>query len=247
MFEQTRWALAQADALRLHPTDRYTGLMRFYSRRSQQVFLLAAAAMGGRSRLRCVMATQAVVPYFTEQILGFEQARNLTDLFAVAPYFGATFTQPGEAAALQRLGLHGVLRWLAGNASAEERSGLPYGALPDVDAAVAAQAAVLRQLGIPLAAYEGGQHLLVAGALHGDARLEALLDGVNRHPLMKGLYLQYLAAWRRRTRQRFVHFVHCDRWSSWGRWGAKEYPTQPRSQAPKLDGLLTFIAANPMP
>ena len=140
-----------------------------------------------------------------------------------------------------------MLRWLAGNASAEERSGLPYGALPDVDAAVAAQAAVLRQLGIPLAAYEGGQHLLVAGALHGDARLEALLDGVNRHPLMKGLYLQYLAAWRRRTRQRFVHFVHCDRWSSWGRWGAKEYPTQPRSQAPKLDGLLTFIAANPMP
>lgn len=52
---------------------------------------------------------------------------------------------------------------------------------------------------------------------------------------------QYLAAWRARSPgERFVHFVHVDRWSPYGRWGAKEFATQPRSQAPKFDALMTY-------
>lgn len=246
-FQQTQWALAQADALKLHPTDRYTGLMRFYSRRSQQIFRLVAAAMGGHTRLRRVMATQAVVPYFTESILAWEAARNLTDLFAIAPYFGNTWTEPAQAAALKRLGVDGVFAWLDGKASAADQKVLEYGSLPSIDAVVAAQASVLRPLGIPLTAYEGGQHLLAAGTLHSDSQLNALLDAVNRDPRMKGTYLRYLASWRSRTAQPMVHFVHCDGWSAWGRWGAEEYPSQPRSKAPKLDALLTYIATRPLP
>jgi hypothetical protein len=95
--------------------------MRFYSRRSQQIFRLVAAAMGGHTRLRRVMATQAVVPYFTESILAWEAARNLTDLFAIAPYFGNTWTEPAQAAALKRLGVDGVFAWLDGKASAADQ------------------------------------------------------------------------------------------------------------------------------
>ena len=271
IFEQHQYMLDQGEARGLghmgpgQPPDRYTGAMRFYSQRAQQVF--AAVLRGGmgsggsgaaqRQRIRRVMASQAVVPYFTQVILAQGNASFVTDLFAIAPYFGNTWTQAAQTAALKALGVAGVFAWLSnGTGSSGCGAGgggggggggvLGYGSLPCVDAAVAAQLAVLRPLGIPLGSYEGGQHLLAAGALAGDAELNALLDAVNRDPRMKATYLSYLAAWRQRTGQLLTHFVHCDRWSQYGRWGALEYPAQPRSKSPKLDALLTYIASRPL-
>jgi hypothetical protein len=270
IFEQNQDMLEQGEARELghmgpgQPPDRYTGAMRFYSQRAQQVFAaVLRGGMGGggsgaaqRQRIRRVMASQAVVPYFTEVILRQGNASSVTDLFAIAPYFGNTWTQAAQAAALKALGVAGVFAWLnigsvsscgTGSDGGGGHNGvLGYGSLACVDAAVAAQQAVLRPLGIPLGFYEGGQHLLAAGALAGDAELNALLDAVNRDPRMKATYLAYLTAWRQRTGQLLTHFVHCDRWSQYGRWGVLEYPAQPRSKSPKLDALLTYIANRPL-
>ena len=101
---------------------------------------------------------QAVVPYFSEQILSFGEASRVTDLLAIAPYFGATFTTAEQAAEVKRLGMAGLLAWLrsgAGAGGSPSNPVLGYGSLGDVDAAVAAQAAAARAFGINLTSYEG--------------------------------------------------------------------------------------------
>lgn len=54
---------------------------------------------------------------------------------------------------MKRLGSAGLLAWLASGPGSNAVLG--YGSLGDVDAAVAAQLAVLQPLGIPLGSYEG--------------------------------------------------------------------------------------------
>lgn len=98
------------------------------------------------------------MPYFTQQILSYGNARRVTDLFATAPYFGATFTTAAQAAEVKRLGTAGLLAWLKSPAGANGKPSnavLGYGSLADVDAAVAAQVAAVRQFGVNLTSYEG--------------------------------------------------------------------------------------------
>jgi hypothetical protein len=60
VFGQTDYALTQAKKLKLHlpENDEFTGLCRFYSMRSQAIFDIIAAQMGGTQRLIRVMSTQ---------------------------------------------------------------------------------------------------------------------------------------------------------------------------------------------
>jgi hypothetical protein len=143
---------------------------------------------------------------------------------------------------LVSLGVDGVFDWLLNDNNAV----LDFGSLASVDGFVAAQAQTLAGFGIPLISYEGGQHFIGAGAFQNDDELNALFDAVNRDPRMGQVYAAYLGNWRARTDGEFHHYVNSDRWSRFGRWGAKEFPSQPRSEAPKYDALLTFIADNPL-
>lgn len=85
-----------------------------------------------------------------------------------------------------------------------------------------------------------------AGGLAWDDALQGVLEGANRSPRMKALYLQYLRAWTQKTGQLLTHYVHCGRWSPWGLWGAAEYQGQRRADAPKLDALLEHAATVPL-
>ena len=97
MFGQTDYAKQKGIALGLNlynngaQRDDYIGLVRYYSLRSQQIFDLFYSVYGSAqapSRLVRVMATQAVVPFFTDTIMQYGSARTKTDAFAIAPYFG---------------------------------------------------------------------------------------------------------------------------------------------------------------
>ena len=68
-----------------------------------------------------------------------------------------------------------------------------------------------------------------------------LLFEANRDPRMGQLYSQYLEAWHKAGGKTFVHFSAPRIYSWYGSWGAKEYITQPRSEAPKYDALLRYI------
>ena len=60
---------------------------------------------------------------------------------------------------------------------------------------------------------------------------------------MGELYSEYLAEWRNRGGQLFVHYKTVNNWNRWGSWGALEYVEQDTS--PKYGALMEFISANP--
>ena len=68
----------------------------------------------------------------------------------------------------------------------------------------------------------------------------------NRDRRMGDLYTKLLQDWNDASGGAiFMHFTHCSRWDEYGRFGTLEYLEQPRSQAPKYDALLRWMAQGP--
>lgn len=272
-FTQTSYAVNQgrAQGLNVEPScSNNTGcrdtfaMLRFYSRRSRQIFeifedVFTTANIG---RVERVMASQAVNSFFTDQILSFENASNKTDSFAIAPYFGDTINrefEPTRRDAYVAAGVNGVFNWLFGSQGAPDLgygslaqlSRVEFGGPRNIRETIRFQKEVADQHGVQLVAYEGGQHFLQGGTIFNsnnaltDPQINTLFNSVNRDARMKEAYLQYLSIWTQEGGGIFHHYVNSDSWSAFGRWGAKEFPTQPRTAAPKYDALMQFIADNP--
>ena len=232
LFEQSRYALEQGRKLRLSPHD-YEAQLRFYSRRSVEVFRIWEQVFSGTSRLVRVIASHAANDWVSHAVLDYQEAYRSTDALAIAPYFGsypgmppgasqfATMSAEDLIADLQKRGLGEVREWLG------------------------KQKAIADKFGVNMIAYEGWQHLVGVGPAVNDERLAALFAAVNRHPAMKALYLAYLDDWKKSGGGLFVHYVNTSTPMKWGFWGASEYMNQPLTEAPKADALLTFMKNNP--
>ncbi len=108
----------------------------------------------------------------------------------------------------------------------------------------AASAASAHAAGVPLVAYEGGQHMLPMG--YGDWNNPVHVDfmqfmyAFQRSPQIKELYLEHYALWSAMGGRTVSLFVDTSGMSFWGYWGAKEILTQTRAEAPKWDAFVTW-------
>ena len=231
-YPQFAYASEKGRALGLgdDPRDPRTAQVRYQAKRSVEIFKIWERAFG-KDRLVRVFSTQSGAPDVSEIALAFEDTRNNLDALATAPYFGYYLTQDDAAAAkTAKMSLDELMLELE------------TVALPKAKAEMEEQAAIAKKYGLPLIAYEGGQHLVDfrPDEKH-DAALDALFDAANRDPRMGRLYSRYLKDWAASGGGLFMHLLDCGPFSLHGRWGAKEYPAQPRSKAPKFDALQGFI------
>jgi hypothetical protein len=224
-FQQHHYALKRAGELG-YPSD-FQGVLRFYARRSLEVFKIFESVLG-KERVKAVVGSQAVNTWVSTEILDFPGIKEHADALAIAPYFGRS-PGPEDLAKFQKMTLDQLI----------ERTKNEY--LPETKKWVADQSAIAKQYGIELVAYEAGQHFVGTQGAENDERLNKLFDALNRDPRMKDLYLTYLENWKASGGTWLNHFVNCDKWSKWGRWGALEEIRQPREQSPKFDALMTFI------
>ncbi len=110
----------------------------------------------------------------------------------------------------------------------------------------AANAAVARAEGVPLVAYEGGQHMLPMG--YGDWANPVHVDfmyfnyAFQRSPQIKDLYLEHYAIWNAIGGRTVSLYSDTGGMSFYGYWGAKEYVDQTPAEAPKWDAFLTYGA-----
>jgi hypothetical protein len=204
---------------------------RYYAQRSVEIFQIFANVMGGTSRLVRVVSSQAANTGVSPMILGWKDTHAYTDALAIAPYFGYELGLTGNVARVEQMTLDDLF------------AELETVSLPQAYQWMNAQAAVARQYGVTLLAYEGGQHLVGVNEVRENATLNALFDAANRDPRMGPLYGQYLREWRKHSEGVFCHFSHCGAWSKFGRWGGLEYMTQPISESPKHQAILNFISA----
>jgi hypothetical protein len=230
MFGQAQYARDQGVSLGLSADQFQAGLF-YYSRRATEIFGLWAQVYGGTDGFVRVLASQSGNPWTGEQVLSFQNASQQTDALAIAPYFGWN-ASPADAGALGAMSLDA----LAGQVS----STILPGVLKDMQD----NKAIADAHGVPLIAYEGGQHFVGVQGGENDAGINAKFDALNRDPRMGDFYTAYLQGWKSAGGQDFAHFVNCGRWSKWGRWGALEWVSQPRQEAPKYDALQGFIEGN---
>jgi hypothetical protein len=98
--------------------------------------------------------------------------------------------------------------------------------------------------GKPLTAYEGGQHLHTFFGAPGSEYLSNWLAPINRHPLMRPVYLDYLDRWESLGGSTFVHFADFFPGNESEAFGLKDNWRQADADAPKLLGILDWLAAS---
>ena len=184
------------------------------------------------SRVVRVVGAQAAVPWVSTMVLTHRKLYERADALAIAPYFGLIGRRKNQEE-IARLSVDELLE------RAENEI------LPKAIKNMQNQAEVAQRFGVALVAYEGGQHFVGVGGVENNEDINDLFDAINRHPRMKGFYLRYLGAWQEAGGQLFVNFTNCGPYTKWGRWGLKEYPDQPRADAPKFDAVMEFIEQTP--
>lgn len=229
-FAQARYALEQGRKRNLGPSD-FEAQLRYYSERSVQVFKIWEAVFSGsdRKRLARVMASQSVNPWVSEQVLHWKDAAQHTDVLAIAPYFGNEFGSPKTQATVAKMSVTQLMDALERELDGPNRN------------VIEQQAAVARKYRVPLAAYEGGQHLVGVGGAENNAALMELFFQANRSPRMYALYRKHLNHWHKASGGGlFVAFSNVAKPSKWGSWGSLEYQEQPAPAAPKYRALADY-------
>jgi hypothetical protein len=220
-FEQTRYAKARGDALKLGDPSHN----RYYSQRSVEIFKIWEQQFG-KDRLVRVLASHAVVPWVSEQIVGWKDAHKHADALAIAPYFGHAFGSPKAVAKTLAMTPDALVAALEKEVDGENADHIRK------------QAAVAKKHGLRLLAYEGGQHMVGTGGAENDEALTAKLIEANRHPRMYDVYRKHFAHWAAAGGGLFAIFSNVAAPSKWGSWGVLEYQDQPTADAPKYRAYL---------
>jgi hypothetical protein len=221
-FAQSRHALERGRALGLDPADKDNHLF-YYARRSREIFAIWDRVFGRSPRVVRVLSSHAALPATTQKILAFEDAARHADAVAVAPYMSWLVSPPpappGADKRAEPQQVEAVAGWDLDRAFAHLRGKV----LPEtLEVRIRQQAAVARKHGLPLVAYEGGQHFLcIRSANQNDAAVR-LLCAVNRDPRMEALYEDYLRAWKDEGGGLFCHFASLSRYGQFGSWGLAE-------------------------
>jgi len=231
IFGQARYCRDKGKELGLSDND-YQAQLRFYSRRSVQIFRIWEEVFGGKDHLVRVLAAQSANPWTSEQVMDFEDAYKYADVLGIAPYFGYELGSPKTQNEVAKMSVDAVLDAC-------------HGLVKKGNETIARQAQLARQRGLRLVAYEGGQHLVGHGGAENNKQLEELFHAANRHPRMKQLYLEYLSGWRQNGGTMMAIFSSMGRYSKWGSWGLMEYHGQPAAEAPKYQAVIEFLEKNP--
>jgi hypothetical protein len=197
-------------------------------------------------RVRCVANSQAANPQVSETLLACELAQGELgrgcarefDALAIGPYFGHYLGSNALAATVDRwaedpsTGLAALFSEITGS------DGMPplfapgsrtprEGALEQAAGWIAASKKVADKYGLPMVAYEGGQHLTMPRG----GKAEALFRAANHDPRMGAAMERLVQAWKAAGGQLFMAFSYTQRPGRFGFWGMKE--EQRDDQAPK--------------
>lgn len=234
-FAQTTWASARSDALGL-PRPWGTPSI-FYARRSVQIFKSMQQVYGGADahRLVRVLAGQSAWTQFLQNALADADTAANTDVMAIAPYFSAdSADDPANVTATLASSPNQIVDQMLVSIRGNIRSQM------------SSNAALAAQYRLKLRAYESGPGDSVGyfPAANQDA-MTSLMSAANASPRMKDVYLEYYAQWKALGGDTMNQYVDVSAWSKWGFWGALQNVTDDVAAAPKYQGLMSFIAANP--
>jgi hypothetical protein len=245
-FAQTKWmkdqGAAKWSAELAKGANPYTLGYNWYAERLVQVCNIVKQEFGAdASRVRCIANAQAANTSVTSAILACTYAvadlgkpcGNLIDVVAVAPYFGYYIGSMAYRPTVQTwyADADGGLNKLFAELSGVEASGqaltaplmsaFPNGARGMSKGWMTTTKAIADKYGLPMWAYEGGQHLVPPPG-DTDAKFLALIIAANRDARMGTAYSQDIADWKAIGGQVFAYYSHVATPYKFGIWGVKE-------------------------
>jgi len=246
-FKNSRWVRAQADALWGDDRSPYERQLNWYAMRAVQACRLVKQGAGQRaSDIVCTVNGQAVNAWALKQVLECPMARvslgtacsKGVDALAIAPYFGYSIADLRWRNAVSGWydapdgGLAKLFEQLRG---LNDRDGVVNpplmgrtdprhagSALDQARTAMKGAARVAAAAGLPLLAYEAGQHL-TAAAKDDDAAWQALYIRANADPRMGRAYRENLSDWRAAGGQLLMLYSYATPPSRYGAFGLKSY------------------------
>lgn len=212
-FDVNRQAIAEGHARGLSENDADAGFYRYAERSTEAIDIWRKVFAARPKSLVRVLATMHWSSRSVKRLLDFRDTAQHFDAIATAPYFSPEIVKQPRPTRLDEAFAH-----------LDEA----------VDAAIeraAMHKATAQARGLRYIAYEGGQHIV----LYKD---QPLMAQINRDPRMYDAYRRYLAAWKARIGDTFVHYASVQAPSRGGAFGLAEHPGQPVSEAPKLRAVL---------
>lgn len=246
-------------------SEEHTARVRFYSKRSVEMFKRFENVFGNLTRLVRIMGGQHKSHAYSRDILSYKDASDDTDVLAVAPYFHGCWsrTKAGDSEIpIAACGNTDVVEKTLAEAKSVDDIFTTINSTYTPSAATAGQKGdtnsidaitklmtnqvnITNNFGVDLYAYEGGQHLTVN---YGDttlttSTLDSLYDLIataNRDPRMGDLYSKFLTEWKKRGGKQFMLFTSPQTFNRYGFFGIKEWINQPRVEAPKYNAAMSF-------
>lgn len=237
VFKAYRWCSNKGLALGIG-SDEYRAALHFQAKRSIEMFKIWEEVFGGTERLVRVIASHGENHWSGEQVLKYDDAYKMTDVFAIAPYFGGYLGNPDTQEDVATWSLDRLFDTLTHVVKYEDRDQMQ----DNMDM-------LKTKFGdrdIRLTVYEGGQHMVGYNGAEHNPDLEELFKKANRDQRMREVYMTYLNHWKEIGGAEFAIFISIERYSKWGSWGLKERETDTDEDSPKYMAMLDFIAENPI-
>jgi hypothetical protein len=247
-FPQHTWAVARArerlglaDGTALPNYDEVWRLIGEQHARSFRIFREVFGAAAG-DRLVCVLGTQIGGQLVNQHMAGIAA-------LAAADPAQAAFYQP-DAVAIGAYFGHSLTNWLANQHADPDNEwnwDTPSAAFFDAafvrlrdyeilqvfDEHLRLSAQRIGAHGLPMTAYEGGQHVVGIAGQQGIANLTRFLTTMNRDPRMGEMIRLGMDLWERHNGGLFMVWQDAGPYGSFGSWGLREFWWQSLAQAPK--------------
>lgn len=226
--------------------------INWYGKRSTEMCDIWKRSFGNqKNRVVCVLSTYASAQRFGRELLDCPlwkkgECGRKADAFAVGPYFGDYIARIENRNVIRAWanqgdgGLNSIFREVLQGGLIKDK--IPGGAIDRaVQERIRPNVALAKEYGLPLIAYEGGQHLLRVDPPHTvrDPRLLKMFMRAQNDPRMRTAYQRYLQAWRREGGKLLVHFYGIGETDSRNYFSMLEHVGQATS--PKYQALLSFL------
>jgi len=204
-------------------------LAQAYGKRASQIFDIFQREFPEQNRVVRVVAGQTANATILDQALvGATVGGSVkADVAAVAPYFTVDVDELYQRHLAGTVNIDEVFTKLRANLDAEMNN-------------VAANRQIAGARGLPLVAYEAGQHLVPKmGAQQNDAAFVDLLSNLNRDPRMGEVYTYFMEQWYSAGGKTLVFYNDTGNYSKWGSWGLKESYSD--DTAPKFNAVQNYL------
>ncbi len=263
IFPGTTYAARKADVLWKHPYTEKNAYVRrvsmasnWYAKRTVEMCRIWKQEFGNQSgRIVCILSSQSSAPWAGKETLDcplWKEANGCgrhVDAFAVGPYFGDYIARKEHRETVKSWlrdpdgGMNRLFTEIERGGQTDKDTG--GGAINlTMNQYVKGNVALAQKYGLPLMAYEAGQHLIRFDPPHTVTEPDVLnlFMSAQKHPRMRSAYNRYLNAWNQATRGGLMmHYYGIGKPSQKNFFSMLDHSGQPST--PKYQALMDYLGA----